>query len=113
MIEIDELIVKSLKRLPGEVQVFKHRAVTEESTYVVFYVWNERDFLYAGNEPIGAVAKATVNVYSDDEEKKLVKSIRGKLRKAGFSIDGKQEFYNEETERIQIIIEISYEDLYG
>jgi len=109
MIEVDELIVKTLK--PLKYPVFKFKAITKEPTYIVFYIWNESEMFHAGDKPFGEATRATVNIYSDDENKKLVKAVKLKLRKAGFSIIGSHSVFNDETDRIQNIIEILYEDL--
>ena len=111
--EVDKLIMKTLNSLPESFKcdVFKYRAVTEASTYIVFNIWNEHDLFYAGDEPIGTQSMIAVNIYSDDENKKLICCVKSKLRKAGFSIISTQSIFNDETERIQTIIELLYEDL--
>lgn len=110
MVEVDRLIFRTLKTLKCE--VFKFRAVTDEPVYIVYYIWNERDDKFAGDAPMGGTAMATVSIYSFEEEKKLAQAVRSKLRKAGFSILGTQEVFNDDTGRVQTIIEIMYEDFY-
>jgi len=109
LIEVDELIMETLDDLPC--RVFKYRAVTKDPTYIVFYIWNEHDIFYADDDPIGTASMITVSIYSDDEAKPLVKLVKTKLRGAGFSIVSSHSVYNEETDRIQNIIEISCEDI--
>lgn len=81
-------------------------------SYITYYTTSEADEIFADDVAIGAGTDATVDVYSKENFKRLVKEVRKNLKQSGFSIlPSGLELFEPETGYYHVVIEIYIEGL--
>lgn len=107
---VNPLIENALSNIGCPVSPIRYRGKSD--TYITYYTTLESDEIFADDIAVGAGTEVTVDVYSKGNFKSLVKEVRKRLKRAGFSIlPSGLELFEPETGYYHVVIEIYIEGL--
>lgn len=84
-----------------------HQYTGTATTYMTFFVYNERSGLIADNDEVSTVYSIQVDVYSKGNAEAVAKQVKTKLKEHGFHRTTAMQLYNADNKTYRIMMSFS------